>query len=60
MTGSYFKSKIGSDTYKIGEDGVFSWTNSKGKDEFHKIKKKLRVLARATDEEKMLLVQGIR
>lgn len=60
MTGDYFRKKIGEDTYEFEEDGSFKWTNSRGKDEFHKIKKKLRVLARATDQDKMLLVQGIR
>lgn len=63
MTGNDFRTKIGSDSYKINDDGSFEWTpnnNNAGKTEFHKIKKKLRVLARATDQDKMILIQGIR
>jgi hypothetical protein len=56
MTGDYFRNKIGAGTYQFNDDGSFVWVEDSGKDEFHKIKKKLRVLARATDEDKMLLV----
>ena len=64
MTGAIFRDKIGSDNFKIEEDGQFEWTpnssQNTGKAEFHRIKKKLRVLARATDQDKMILIQGIR
>lgn len=59
MTGEEFRRKIGGkDAYTITNSKV-TWNSAEYQKNFNQIKKKLRVLARATDEDKLLIVEGI-
>lgn len=60
MTGEEFRKKIG-EYQKIWEADHQEWRiKFQRKMQFYAVKKNLRIIARATDEDKLLLIQGIK
>jgi len=58
LSGDAFRNKIGTENYTIDKaKGKVEW---KVKKPFINVKKRLKVIARATDEDKLLLVEGIK